>query len=71
MRIDLLGLELDQALSVLGGEGIEPQVTSTCAPRRREEARGTLRVVYASDDGKRLTVSGFVDPIADGTQENA
>lgn len=71
MRIDLLGLGLDQAMAVLEREGIVPQVTTTCAPRHRDDVRGALRVVYASDDGSRLTVSGFVDPIADGAQEKA
>ncbi|MBQ4264627.1 MAG: hypothetical protein IJB85_03860 [Clostridia bacterium] len=71
MRIDLLGLELDRALVVLADEGITPRVVTTCAPRRREEICGVLRVVYASDDGERLTVSRFLDPIADSTQENA
>ena len=70
MRVDLLGLELNQALAVLAHEGIEPAVTTTCAPKRRDETRGLLRVVWASDDGERLTVSRFLDPIADGTQEN-
>ena len=70
MRDDLMGLELEGALGVLRSEGIEPQVTLTSAPKRREETGGVLRVVYASDDGRRLTVSRFLDPIADRTQEN-
>ena len=70
MRDDLMGLELKSALGVLLGEGIEPQVTLTSAPKRREETGGVLRVVYASDDGRRLTVSRFLDPIADCTQKN-
>ena len=70
MRDDLMGLELEGALAALGSEGIEPQVTLTSAPKRREESGGVLRVVYASDDGRRLTVSRFLDPIADRTQEN-
>ena len=70
MREGVLGLELDRALSVLAHEGIEPQVTLTYAPRRRDETRGVLRVVYASDDGRQLTVSRFLDPIADGEKEN-
>ncbi len=71
MRDDLLGLELDRALSALAGEGISPTITETCAPRRREETRGVLRVVYASEGGRELTVSRFLDPIADGQQDSA
>lgn len=70
MRIDILGLELDQALAVLSKEGIDSGITVTSAPRRRGETGGKLRVVYASDDGKRLTAARFLDPIADAVQEN-
>ena len=65
MRIDLLGLELDQALALLASEGIQPEITTTRSPRRKDESSCTMRVVYASDDGSALTVSGFMDPIAD------
>ncbi|MBQ7887443.1 MAG: hypothetical protein IJ313_11195 [Clostridia bacterium] len=58
------------ACAILEGEGIAAQVTTTRAPKRQDDARGTLRVVYASDDGSQLTVSAFVDPIAEGRQEN-
>ena len=71
MRHDLLGLELSMALAMLAGEGVAPQVTITRAPKRQDETNCMLRVVYASDDGKELTVSAFVDPIADGVQENS
>ena len=70
MRHDLLGLELEQALAVLEREGIAAQVITTRAPRRPDDPRAVLRVVYASDDGERLTVSGFLDPIAESLQEN-
>ena len=70
MRHDLLGLELSMALAVLKSEGVAPQVTTTRAPKRVEDAHCTLRVVYASDDGRELTVSPFVDPIAESLQEN-
>ena len=70
MRDDLMGLELESALGVLHSEGIEPQVPLTSAPKRREETGGVLRIVYASDDGRRLTVSRFLDPIAEHVQEN-
>ena len=70
MRHDLLGLELSMAQAVLQSEGIDPEITVTRSPRRQEDEGCTMRVVYASDDGKQLTVSNFVDPIADGLQEN-
>ena len=69
MRDDLLGLPLEQALDMLRAEGISADVLQTCAPRRADETRGMLRVVFASDDGRRLTVSRFLDPIAEGQQE--
>ena len=69
MRKDLLGLPLGLALERLSAEGIAPQVKETFAPRRRDETRGGMRVVYASDDGASLTVSRFIDPIADSRQE--
>ena len=70
MRTDLLGLPLEQALRVLAGEGVEPQVTVTNAPRRASETRGMLRVVFASDDGAKLTAARFLDPIEENQEEN-
>ena len=70
MRTDVLGLELDRALAALAREGIEPQVTLTSAPRRREETGGVLRVVYASGDGRQLTVARFLDPVEEKKKEN-
>ena len=69
MRDDLLGLPLERALDVLKAEGVSASVTQTRAPRRADEARGMLRVVYASDSGERLTAARFLDPIADGQQD--
>ena len=66
MRIDLLGLDIDAAQAMLAGEGISPQITLTSAPKRTEETRGILRVVFASDDGAQLTVARFLDPLAEG-----
>ena len=63
MRTELLGLELTNALKMLSGEGVQPQVTVTAAPKKAER-EGVLRVVFASDDGTRLIVSRFVDPVA-------
>ena len=65
MRDDLMGLELEHALALLKDAGISPQITTTCAPRRAGETGGMLRVVYASDDGRRLTAARFFDPIAE------
>ena len=69
MRIDLLGLQLDAAKAVLAGEGISPVITVTHAPKRADETRGILRVVYASDDGAALTVARFLDPLAEGDRK--
>ena len=66
MRIDLLGLDIDAAQAMLAGEGISPQITLTSAPKRAEETRGVLRVVFASDDGAQLTVARFLDPLTEG-----
>ena len=70
MRHDLLGLELSMACAMLKAESVEPKITVTRAPRRQDGEDRVMRVVYASDDGKALTVSPFVDPIADSLQEN-
>jgi len=65
MRDDLMGLTLEHALQMLKREDISPVITQTDAPKRRDETGGVLRVVYASDDGMRLTVARFLDPIAE------
>ena len=63
MRLDLLGLDLAAAQGILESEGISPSVTITNAPKRADETRGMLRVVFASDDGARLTAARFLDPV--------
>ncbi len=63
MRTALLGLDLAQATRLLQEQGITPQVTVTAAPRGADR-EGTLRVVFASDDGAALIAARFVDPIA-------
>jgi len=68
MRTELLGLELNHALSILKAEGTTPSVTMTTAPKNADR-QGTLRVVFSSDSGGQLIVSRFVDPIADAPQE--
>ena len=65
MRTLLLGLPLKQAEAILGEAGISPQVRVTDAPRREKKDGGTLRVVFASDDGKQLVAARFFDPISD------
>ena len=64
MRTELLGLELTHARGILAKEGVEPEVTVTAAPKRTDR-EGVLRVVYAADDGRKLIVSRFVDPLED------
>ena len=64
MRQSLLGLTLDEARALLAQEGVCPQVRVTSAPRRREETRGVLRVVDASQDGARLAVGRFLDALS-------
>lgn len=64
MRLNLLGLRLEDAQAILADEGVCPQVTVTSAPRRRDDESGALRVVYASDDGTRLTAARFLDPLS-------
>ena len=65
MRIDLLGLPLERAQEALCAEGVAPQVTITRSPRRTQDDGGMLRIVAASDDGKRLTAAAFVQPLDD------
>ncbi len=67
MREDLLGLPLERAQALLAAEGITPNVRETCAPRRA--AGGCLRVVCASEDGRKLTAARFFDPILALRQE--
>ena len=62
MRADLMGLPLEQALSLLREEGKEPVISRTLAPRVGERAGGRWRVIAASDDGLALTVGQFLDP---------
>ena len=70
MRLNLLGLDVCKAQEILEKEGISPELTLTSAPKRQDETHGTLRVVYASDDGRRLTVARFLDPLAADADRN-
>ena len=65
MRTELLGLALSDAQALLRKEGITPQVRVTCAPKREGAEGGTLRVVYASDDGAQLTAASFLSPLSE------
>ena len=55
---DLLGLRLEEALSILAARGVTPTVVETSAPRKQREG-GTLRVIRVR--GTELTVSAFQD----------
>ena len=57
---DLLGLRLEDALSVFAERGVTPTVVTACAPRNPREG-GTLRVIRVR--GTELTVSAFQDGI--------
>ena len=55
---DVLGLRLEDALSLLRERGVNPTVVITHAPRNPRE-EGTLRVIRVR--GSELTVSAFQD----------
>ena len=55
---DLLGLRLEDALSILAARGVTPTVVETSAPRKQREG-GTLRVIRVR--GTELTFSAFQD----------
>ena len=57
---DLLGLRLEDALSLLKARGVTPTVVEARAPRNPREG-GTLRVIRVRDT--ELTVSAFQDGI--------
>ena len=57
---DLLGLRLEDALSLLKERGVTPTVVKTFAPRNPRED-GTWRVIRVR--GCELTVSAFQDGI--------
>lgn len=69
MRTELLGLELTHAVQLLEKEGITPQIRITAAPKKADR-EGTLRVVFADDDGRTLIASRFVDPVADAQSKH-
>lgn len=56
----VLGMRLDEALQILRGMGIEPEIVTTTEPRNQREG-GTLRVIRVRDG--EITVSAFQDEI--------
>ena len=63
MSENYAGLALTEALERLRRAGKNPQVAVTCAPRRREQAEGTLRVLRYDGRTDVLTAARFTDPI--------
>lgn len=63
MSENYAGLALTEALERLRRAGKNPQVAVTCAPRRREHAEGTLRVLRYDARADVLTVARFIDPM--------
>ena len=57
----LLGLPLDDALSLLRARGVEPEGAYTENPRH--PSAGTPRVVRVSDDGRRILCARFPDRV--------
>lgn len=63
MSENYAGLLLPEALERLRRAGKNPQVAVTCAPRRREQTEGTLRVLRYDARADVLTVARFTDPM--------
>ena len=59
--MNLRGLPLENAVSVLREKGIEPEIIRTAG--FREAADGTERVIRIQEDGRRLTVARFPDVV--------
>ena len=59
--MNLRGLPLENAVSVLRERGIEPEIIRTAG--FREAADGTERVIRIQEDGRRLTVARFPDQV--------
>lgn len=56
----VLGMRLDEALTILHAMGINPAVVTTTEPRNQREG-GTLRVIRVREG--EITVSAFQDAI--------
>ena len=63
MSENYAGLALTEALERLQRAGKNPQVVVTCAPRRRGQTEGTLRVLRYDARADVLTVARFIDPM--------
>ncbi|HIT00128.1 MAG TPA: hypothetical protein IAA59_07810 [Candidatus Faecaligallichristensenella faecipullorum] len=57
---NLLGLPLDQALEALRALGVQSPQVETTECFRRAASQGELRVVRVQDNGRRITVAGFI-----------
>ena len=57
--INVLGIRLEDAIKRLRAQGITPQVTLTCAPRRMGEEGGELRVIRQNEEGSKLVAAAF------------
>ena len=66
---ELLGLTLDQALSVCAQRGIAPAVLYTAALRHPVE-KGLYRVVRVQDGGKTLTCARVPELTEEPADEN-
>ncbi len=64
--MNLRGLPLENAVSVLREKGIEPEIIRTAG--FREAADGTERVIRIQEDGRRLTVARFPDMVKEKEQ---
>lgn len=56
----VLGMRLEDALTLLRAEGIDPKIVTTTEPRNQREG-GTLRVIRVRKG--EITVSAFQDAI--------
>lgn len=65
-ELSLCGMPLEQVVAALEQQGIVPQITVTCAPRRTEDSSRILRVIRVNDGGRKLTVARFYDVVSNG-----
>ena len=66
--MNLEGRTLNDALSILREQGIEPEIIRTAG--FREAADGTERVIRIQEDGRRLTVARFPDMVKMPEEKN-
>jgi len=65
--LTVLGLTLDEAIRRLRGQGVEPAVVVSRAPRRAE-GLGALRVVQVKEGGRELTACAFMDKVKETSE---